>query len=162
MEEVILHTRLVKVLLRAKKQKEWIIEMAKLPHREWMKRFYDLKRRRLYHVIKMIAKKRLENRGMVNLGIGSVWGWIEKEWFEKARDENVIILSNGSWIPSYTERDEQIQVGQRGSRPIYETQKVKDYSQFHNFENSYLQWKEQKPKTVVQMSIDEIREALKF
>jgi hypothetical protein len=93
------------------------------------------------------ARKALEAKGMVQAY--PVFGWIEKEWLEKALNEGVIRYHSkeyGYIIVANKRRDEKV-VGYRGRTPITETKDVIDTSAFQDFLRRYQEYREKKEKT---------------
>ena len=156
-------------------QQKWAQEKALLPFDEWMDLFRKLKAQKKFSAISAVAKIRLQNKGFVDLGTGSVWKWMEKDWFERACKEGAIQYEpaypdkdyegnpiKGRYIATYEEKEEKVEKERRGNRIIYETVKVKDYSTFIRFYKAYEEYVANKPKKVVPLTSEEIREALQF
>lgn len=166
-------------------QKEWVDKQASLPFEKWFEVFLELKRKmksaatkeasdKYARSISLVAQKRLLNKGYTKLAKGSYWTWMEKTWFEQARDEGVIEyipahpgtdtagnILPGIWVPAYEEKQEQVEVGKKGNRSIYETQTIRDYSRFLSFENRYLAWKSKNMRPAM-LTDEQIQQAITF
>lgn len=92
------------------------------------------------------ARKALEAKGLVQAW--PVFGWIEKEWLEKALNEGIIRYHSkeyGYIIVANKRRDEKV-VGYRGRTPITETKDVIDISGFQDFLRRYQEYRERQEK----------------
>jgi|GEM_PF-5524947 len=98
-------------------------------NKEWMK-------------IKISASKRLQAQNFVDLGIGSYWRFMDKEWFEKAKEEGVIRLVKNQWLPLVDTEEKTETIGRRGKDVLTKAvgrrisqgslQKLKNFSDRHD------------------------------
>jgi len=97
------------------------------------------------------ARQELEEKGFIKTNL---FGWIEKEWLEKALQKGVIIKKGNDYIPVAIERKEDIIDGYRGRIPIVKGSKFTlDISGFSIFLEEYETYKAKKEKQ--QIIIDE-------
>jgi len=92
------------------------------------------------------ARNELIKKGYVSAW--PVYKWIEKEWFAKAIQEDVISFhsdANGYQIVGY-KKDEEVTVGYRGRTPIIVKKKILDISKFRDFDKRYKEFREKKEK----------------
>jgi hypothetical protein len=142
----------------ALKQEKWLESVARLPFDQWMETASKLVRQKQFTALKLGAQARLRSKGLVELGMGSVWRWMEPEWFEQAKRENVIAFVGddpapvwlgsfqppGRWVPVCDEHEVDVVIGQRGTKQITERVKKYDYSRFEAFFAKYEAWRNQK------------------
>jgi len=102
--------------------------------------------------VKISAKKRLEAKGIIDLGIGSYWRFMDKEWFEKAKQEEIIKQNAyGQWVPLVVMEEKTETIGRRGKDAITKIvgtrisqeslRKLKDFS------DRYEAWKKRTYQT---------------
>jgi len=77
-----------------------------------------------FSIMRQSATKRLEAKGYIDLGIGSWYRFIHKEWFDNAVKEGIIKKSeNGQWLPPVDFIEEKEIIGMRGKNPVYSKKK---------------------------------------
>lgn len=160
-------------------KKGWIDTLVNMSFAEWFATSKALNKRHRTDIISLVAHRRLLKKGLKYLGIGSVYKWLEPEWFERAVREGVIsyVLSpvgqeynaktkkhdgsdvSGTWEVVAEEVDEQVEVGRRGNRPLYQTRKVLSTKRFESFNAEYQQWKKYvKEKTITPLTPADVDE----
>lgn len=96
------------------------------------------------------ARQKLESKGFVKTNL---FGWIEREWLEKALKEDVVVKKEVGYVPAVIEREEEIVTGHRGRVPIIEKKTKLDISIWREFCKEYEEYKNRKERQ--QYVIDE-------
>lgn len=107
-----------------------------------------------YKHISISAKKRLEAMGLMDLGVGSIYRWMEKDWFERAVREGVMVKDwYGKWIPVARVLKLEKVVGKRGMNEITKTEEFVDASRFEKFDREYKEFRDKKDKEAYKLSM---------
>lgn len=88
------------------------------------------------------AQKQLEQKGFVRAE--PAFGWIEKEWLQRALKEGAVKKTSKGYIPAAYEVTEKRVIGHRGREPIYEAKNMLDTSQWQSFCQRYEQYRASK------------------
>jgi hypothetical protein len=112
----------------------------------------------LFGNIKISAGKRLEALGYIDLGVGSWFRFIHKEWFIKARDEGIIKQNAyNQWVPFVEVANEQEVIGMRGKTEILSSKKTtkritkESMERLRDFDRRYQEW--MKSQEQIELSI---------
>lgn len=119
-----------------------------MPIGDFITTIKDWAKKKDWKIIKISASKRREAHGLMDLGIGSWFRFIEKEWFEKAISEGIIIKNEYDlWVPLVDIENKQEAIGKKGRDTMYSTKGIKISSvsilKLKNFMDRYSQWKKQ-------------------
>lgn len=107
-----------------------------------------------WKIIQLSAKKRLEAMGLLDLGVGSIYRWMEKDWFDRAVREGVMVKDwYGKWIPVAKVLKLEKVVGKKGMTEITKIEEFVDASRFEKFDREYKLFKEQKEKEEYKVSM---------
>jgi hypothetical protein len=98
--------------------------------------------------IRISSTKRLEAKGYIDLGSGSYFRFIHKEWFDKAVKEGIIIKSkDGKWLPIIEMEESYDTVARRGRDVVKKNVHTRISSQtgikLREFNERYETWKSQ-------------------
>ena len=129
-----------------------------LPLDKYVVMIRDWADKNLFGNIKISANKRLEALGYMDLGVGSWYRFIHKDWFIKARDEGIIKQNGyGQWVPFVDVANEQEVIGMRGKIEILSSKKTtkritkESMERLKEFNRRYDEW--MKTQEQIELSI---------
>jgi hypothetical protein len=117
-----------------------------LPLDKYLPLITEWAKKKQWGMMRASASKRLEAMGYVDLGLGSWYRYMHKDWFEKAKQEGLLVKKNDMWIPFVEIEVNHEVIGMRGKTPIYDKKKEKSkisqasMDKLDEFDKRYKKW----------------------
>lgn len=117
-----------------------------LPLDKYLPLITEWAKKKQWGIMKVSASKRLEAMGYVDLGLGSWYRYMHKDWLEKAKQEGLLVKKNDVWLPLVEMDVNHEVIGMRGKTPIYDKKKEKSkigqasMDRLDEFDKRYKKW----------------------
>jgi len=119
-------------------QNKWVEEMANTGFTEWMEQFKRLKKAGKWQAIHEVCKARLAKKGIIDLGHGSIWRWVDKHWFSETVKLGVIfpVAKTIQWQEKRTKTVKETRLDDDG----FEVEYDKEVSYFETIQKEVTAW----------------------